>query len=228
MNPSRLPTGNGIPPPQVSVNHSGLVPPGQERTSSFRREELPTYEEAIEYPERPLSQRLIGETDESDDAQSERGMSSVSNPLRGRGESRQVGRGRRRSFPPLRRSTRSRHSLPSGREVDPYTYPIESVITAPTTTHWPLGYLPYTGYPLQPYGGYIIPGLGMPHIPAGGYPDPNGGPKDGRGPPDHGRPPRRPPQEEEDPLEDKDPLEEETLLEEEAPQRPFRSRRTSQ
>ena len=192
MNPSCLPTGNGIPPPQVSVNHSGLVPLGQERTSSFRREELPTYEEAIEYPERPSSQRLIGETDESNDAQSERGMSSVRDPLRGRGESRQVGRGRR-SFSPLRRSTRSRHSLPSGREVDPYTYPIESVITAPTTTHWPLGYPPYTGYPLQPYGGYIIPGLGMPHIPAGGYPDPNGGPKDGRGPPDHGRPPRRPP-----------------------------------
>ena len=65
-------------------------------------------QKTIEYPERPTSQRIIEETDESDEAQSERGMSSVSDPLRGRGEPRQVVR-RRRSPPPLRRSTGSRH-----------------------------------------------------------------------------------------------------------------------
>ena len=84
--------------------------------------------------------------------------------------------------------------------MDPYAYPIESVITAPTTTHWPLGYPPYTGYPLQPYGGYITPGFGIPNIPARGYPDPNGDPENGGRPPDHDSPPRRPHQEEEDPL----------------------------
>ena len=77
--------------------------------------------------------------------------------------------------------------------MDPYAYPIESVITAPTTTHWPLGYPPYTGYPLQPYGGYITPGFGIPNIPARGYPDPNGDPENGGRPPDHDSPPRRPP-----------------------------------
>ena len=71
-------------------------------------------------------------------------------------------------------------------------YPIESVITNPTTTHWPLGYPPYTGYP-QPYGGYIVPGFGIPNIPARGYPDPNGDPEDGGRPPDRDHPPRRPP-----------------------------------
>ena len=119
-------------------------------------------------------------------------MSSVSDPLRGRGRSRQVGR-RRRSSPPLRRATGSRHLLPPGREVDTYAYPLESVITAPTTTHWPLGYPPYIGYPLQPYGGYMVPGFGIPNIPTRGYPDPNGNPEDGGGPPDHDCPPRRPP-----------------------------------
>ena len=153
-------------------------------------------------------------------------MSSVSDPLRGRERSRQVGR-RRRSPPPLRRSTRSRHLLPPGRELDTYAYPIESVITDPTTTHWPLGYPPYIGYPLQPYGGYMVPGFGIPNIPAGGYPDLNGGPEEGGGTPDHdhftGGPPGG-----------GGPLKEEALqkevapLEEEPPWRHWRSRRTPQ
>ena len=97
-------------------------------------------------------------------------MSSVSDPLRGRERSRQVGRRRSRSPPPLRRSTGSRCLLPPGREVDTYAYPIELVITNPTTNHWPLGYPPYIGYPLQPYGGYMVPGFGIPNIPARGIP----------------------------------------------------------
>ena len=132
-----------------------LVLHRQGRASSIRRGELPTYAETIEHQERAARWIIIDETDESDEAQSERGMSSVSDPLRGRERSRQVGRRRRRSPPPLRRSTRSRCLLPPGREVDTYAYPIESVITDPTTTHWPLGYPPYIGYPLQPYGGYM-------------------------------------------------------------------------
>ena len=120
-------------------------------------------------------------------------MSLVSNPLRGKERSRQVGRRSRRSPPPLRRSTGSRCLLPHGREVDTYAYPIETVITDPTTTYWPLGYPPYIGYPLQPYGGYMVPGFELPNIPARGYPDLNGDPEDGGGPPDWNHPPRGPP-----------------------------------
>ena len=39
----------------------------------------------------------------------------------------------------------------------------------------------------------MVPGFGIPNIPARGYPDPNGGPEDGGGPPDHDHSPRGPP-----------------------------------
>ena len=144
-------------------------------------------------------------------------MSSVSDPLRGR--SRQVGR-RRRSPPPLRRATGSRHLLPPGREVDTYAYPLESVITDPNTSHWPLGYPPYIGYPLQPCGGYMVPSFGIPNIPTRGYPDPNGNPEDGGGPPDHDCPPKRPPPGDGGPPDEGGPLEEEAPWRRRPPWRP--------